>query len=82
MHAWLPLTRDLGLDVSLWLRLANSALTVDTPNYLNPPSQAERRTNTGLTEVLTGRDLLHLVAYLPRLPSCLRDNLPFLILLG
>lgn len=41
MHAWPPLTLDLGVGVSLWLCLANSALTVDTPNPSKRPRRAE-----------------------------------------
>lgn len=41
VHVWPPLTRTVGVDVSLWLCLANSALTADTPNLSKHPSQAE-----------------------------------------
>lgn len=53
VHAWPPLTRDGGVAVSLWLCLANSALTVDAPNPSKSPVEPSACTNTGLTEVLT-----------------------------
>lgn len=52
MHAWPPLTQDLGVDVSLWLCLANVALTVDPPNTSKCSVEPSASTNTGLTEVL------------------------------
>lgn len=51
MHAWPPLTQASGVDVSLWLCLANVALTVDAPNPSKCSVEPSAGTNMGLTQV-------------------------------
>lgn len=57
VHAWPPLTQDLGVDVSLWLCLANVALTVDAPNPSKCSVEPSAGTNMGLTEVLSRKGI-------------------------